>query len=268
MPVARLAALLLFLALPVAAGILELPTDSVQGALVVGRTEPDAVVRFDGRDFRVSPEGWFVIGFGREAPPWAQVEVRFADGGWAVHEIAVAPRVWEIQRIDGLAPNLVTPSPTELTRIRHEAALVAAARGHDRPLTEFLAGFRWPAEGPVSGVYGSQRILNGAPRQPHYGLDIAAPRGAPVAAPAGGVVTLAAPDLYFTGGTLVIDHGHGVSSTFSHLDRLDVGEGQVVARGQVVGAVGATGRATGPHLDWRINLFDLRLDPELVVPRR
>ena len=132
--------------------------------------------------------------------------------------------------------------------------------------TIFLAGFIWPLQGPITGVYGSQRILNGEPRRPHFGVDVAAPTGTPVVAPADAIVTLVHPDMYFSGGTLIMDHGHGLSSTFIHLHKVLVEEGQVVKQGDVVAEVGATGRVTGPHLDWRMNLFTVRIDPELLVP--
>ena len=176
------------------------------------------------------------------------------------------PREYRIQRIDGLPPGKVTPrSKEDLARIRREVAMVKRARLTDDARTDFLGGFRWPIKGPISGVYGSQRILNGEPRQPHYGVDIAVPTGTKALAPAAGVVTLAHPDMFFSGGTLIVDHGHGLSSAFLHLSRILVKKGQRVAQGQPIAEVGATGRVTGPHLDWRINLFGRRIDPELLV---
>jgi murein DD-endopeptidase MepM/ murein hydrolase activator NlpD len=161
---------------------------------------------------------------------------------------------------------MVTPPKEVLDRIRNDAAQVRAARATDRAVADFRSGFVWPATGIITGVYGSQRILNGKPRQPHYGIDIAAATGTPVVAPADGVITLAATDHYYTGGTVILDHGHGLSSTFIHLDRVDVAVGDRLEQGQPIGTVGASGRATGPHLDWRINWFDRRLDPAYLVP--
>lgn len=243
----------------------ELTGALTQGGTVFGRVEPASSVTLDAKPVRVSEDGRFVFGFGRDAPPQAILEIRWRSGLVTRMPLTVAPRQFDIQRVDGLPQNLVTPDPEEDARIAREQAAVLEARklDLDRPL--FESGFIWPALGPISGVYGSQRILNGTPRAPHYGVDVAAPEGAPVRAPADGLVTFAEPDLLLTGGTLVIDHGHGLSSTFIHLSRIDVAVGQEVKQGEQVAAVGATGRATGPHLHWGMNWFDVRLDPQLVV---
>ena len=197
-----------------AAGV-RLEGDYTQGGLLIGRTAPDARVSLNGQPVRVSPEGVFLVGFGRDEPAGAE--------------------------------------------------LVKATRKLDDPRTDFLDGFIWPSQGPISGVYGSQRILNGKPRRPHFGVDVAGPVGTPVVAPAGGVVTLAHPDMYFSGGTLVIDHGHGLSSAFLHLSRILVKEGQRVEQGEPIAEIGATGRVTGAHLDWRMNWFEQRIDPQLLA---
>ena len=179
--------------------------------------------------------------------------------------LEIAARQWNIARIDGLPPGKVTPKPEDIERIRREAALIREARARRTARTDFLGGFIWPAEGRISGRYGDQRILNGEPRSPHLGTDIAAPVGTPVRAAAAGVVTLAERDLFYTGGTIVIEHGHGLTTIYSHLAEVGVAAGAQVAQGDRIGAIGATGRATGPHLDWRLNWFQERLDPELVV---
>ena len=243
----------------------ELTGAIVQGGTVFGTAEPGATVTLDGRPVRVAADGRFVFGLGRDAPASAVLEVRHPRGIVSRIPLSVAARDYQIQHVDGLPQNLVTPDPQEEARIQREQAQVNEARklDLDRPL--FQSGFIWPALGPISGVYGSQRILNGTPRAPHYGVDVAAPEGAPVRAPADGVVSFAAPDLLLTGGTLVIDHGHGLSSTFIHLSRIEVATGAEVKQGDLVGAVGATGRATGPHLHWGMNWFEVRLDPQLVV---
>lgn len=241
---------------------------AMQGALVTARTVPGASVTVDDRPARVSPEGWFLIGIGRDDAGPVTVRVTTPDGRIRTEKLAVQSRVYDVQRIDGLPETKVTPPPEVLDRIRREAAMAAEARTRDDPRTDFLAGFIWPLDGPITGVYGSQRILNGEPRRPHFGVDVAAPVGTPVKAPADAVITLVHPDMYYSGGTLIMDHGHGLSSTFIHLSRILVSEGQHVRQGDIVAEVGATGRATGPHLDWRINLFDTRLDPELVAPPR
>jgi len=264
---AALAALGLLLAgaLPAAAETI-LDGALTQGGMVRGQTAPGSTVTLDGRPLRIATDGAFVFGFGREAGPAAVLEIVAPDGKRDTRRLAIAPRRFDIQRIDGLPERMVTPSPRDLERIRRENQMVATARQHDFAETWFREAFDWPVTGHISGIYGSQRILNGEARQPHYGIDIAAPTGTPVRAPLPGRVTLAETDQYFTGGTIILDHGHGVSSTFLHMDRVTVAVGDVVPRGGALGTVGATGRVTGPHLDWRLNWFDVRLDPALVVP--
>lgn len=244
---------------------LNLEGNFTQGGLVQGRTHPKSKVRIGDRPVRVSAEGMFLIGFGRDAPTATRLVIIHPDGQREEHLLQIERRRYKIQRIDGLPPTKVTPSEEDLARIRAEIELVKETRLRDEPRTDFLSGFSWPLIGRISGVYGSQRILNGEPRQPHYGVDIAAPHGSVVVAPADGVVTLYHPDMFFSGGTLIIDHGHGLTSTFLHLHKVLVREGQHVRKGQRVAEVGATGRVTGPHLDWRINWFKQRLDPQLIV---
>jgi murein DD-endopeptidase MepM/ murein hydrolase activator NlpD len=245
---------------------LELKGSLTQGGLVLGRTEPGATVELDGRALRVSSDGTFVFGFGREAPPRAVLSVRQPDGTTTERLLDITPRDYDIQRIDGLPPKMVTPPSDVLARIKRENALIAETRRRDTDEVFFAGGWIRPAVGPVTGIYGSQRILNGEPRQPHYGIDYAGPAGSPVVAPAGGIVSLAQDDLYYTGGTVIIDHGHGLSSAFLHMSKVDVKPGDRVAQGQRIGAIGMSGRATGPHLDWRINWFEERIDPGLLVP--
>ncbi|MEW5727473.1 MAG: M23 family metallopeptidase [Pseudomonadota bacterium] len=238
----------------------ELRGKAEQGGLLLGAAHPGATVTLDGRAVPMDPEGRFLLGFGREAPASATLTV---DG--EARTIAVAPRAWDVQRIDGLPPAKVTPDPAALARIKAENELVASRRAAVSPTALFLAGVVRPAEGRVSGVFGSQRILNGEARAPHSGADIAAPVGAPVRAVADGVVTLAHPDMYFTGMTVLVDHGLGLQTVYAHLSRVDVTEGQRVGKGQEIGAVGASGRATGPHLHWGATWLDVRLDPETVI---
>lgn len=261
------AALLLMLAAVANADSrVELPASVRQGELVIGRVPPGSDVRVGERTLRVADEGWFAFGLARDAAPTQTVRIRFPDGGQHIAELAVEQRDYRIERVDGLPPSTVTPDPELEKRIAREQALANAARERDDPRTDFLAKFIWPVQGRVSGVYGSQRILNGEPRNPHYGLDVAAPAGTPLRAPAGGIVTLAETDFFLTGGTLILDHGHGVSSVFIHLSRLDKNVGDRVEQGEIIGAVGATGRATGPHMHWGMNWFDVRLDPQFLLP--
>ncbi|MFZ0487322.1 MAG: M23 family metallopeptidase [Arenicellales bacterium] len=247
------------------AGVLSLDGPMEQGGMVIGRVTPGSEVSLDGTRVNVSPAGVFVIGFDRDAAPAARLDVAYPDGGVEHRTLRVEQRKYPTERINGLPSAEVTPGPKALKRIRRESEMIASARTTDGSRTDFTAGFIRPVPGRVSGVFGSQRILNGKPRRPHYGVDFAAPKGTPVKAPAPGVITLVDKDMYFTGGTVILDHGHGISSVFIHLSRIDVSVGQQVARGEVIGAVGATGRATGPHLHWGVNWFKTRLDPELLL---
>lgn len=260
------AALLCFLATRAAAVELTLQGNVTQGGLVFAQTVPGATVSLDGKLLRLTADGRFIFGFTRDAAPEATLTVTAPDGAVETRALQVAQRDYDIQRIDGIQKDYVSPPPEVLARIRADAEAAARARELDRPETDFDTGFIWPCIGPISGVYGSQRILNGEPRQPHYGVDIAGPVGTPVKAPADAVVTLAHPDMYFSGATLIMDHGHGLSSSFLHLDKILVKEGQRVKQGEVVALMGKSGRVTGAHLDWRMNWFDQRIDPTLLVP--
>lgn len=264
----RVAALLMLLGCGLASlqvFALELRGEPRQGALVLGKVEPGAEVALDGEPVRISPAGDFAIGFDRDAASLAELVVTYADGRSETRALEVSQRDYVIQRIEGVPQRTVTPPPEALQRIREEGALVAAARRIDSDRQDFLADFEWPLVGPITGVFGSQRVYNGKPGRPHYGVDIAAPTGTQVRAPAPGRVVLVHPDMYFSGGTLIIDHGFGVFSTFIHLHRVLVEEGDELVTGDIIAEVGATGRATGPHLDWRINWFQSRLDPQTVV---
>jgi murein DD-endopeptidase MepM/ murein hydrolase activator NlpD len=180
--------------------------------------------------------------------------------------VTLQQRQYDIQKIDGISHRMMNPSKEDLARIHHEAELVMTARKTASRRLDFQESFIWPVTGRISGIYGSQRIFNGEPRRPHFGIDIAAPKGTTVRAPAGGVVTLAHPGMFFSGKTMIIDHGYGLSSSFLHLSKILVKVGDAVVQGQPIAEVGATGRVTGPHLDWRINWFEQRLDPALFVP--
>ncbi|KFN45373.1 hypothetical protein N787_13195 [Arenimonas metalli CF5-1] len=243
------------------------PAEVSQGAMVIGKVPPGSTVRHAGRALRVTGYGSVVFGVGRDAASPVQVEVLRPDGRAETITIAVGKRDWPIERVNGVPPKTVDPPPAIAERIRREQATVTAARAADEPRTDFTQAFLWPVKGRISGRFGNQRVYNGTPGSAHSGMDIAAPNGTPVLAPAAGVVTLAAPDFYLTGGTLLLDHGHGISSNFLHLSRIDVQVGDRVEQGQVIGAVGATGRATGPHLHWGMNWFDVRIDPLLVLER-
>ena len=240
---------------------------AIQGGMMVGSTTPGSRVYQDGQRVRVSGEGDFLLGFTRDAPATSALRIELPDGREVRRSLDVATGEYQIQRIDGLPRAKVTPrKPEDLARIRRDIKEAKQARARDDDRQDFLAGFEWPVTGPISGVYGSQRILNGKPRRPHFGVDIAVPTGTPVRAPAPGIVTLAVPDMFFSGGTLILDHGHKLSSSFLHLSKLHVEVGDRVEQGDLIAEVGATGRVTGAHLDWRMNLRDRRIDPQLLVP--
>ena len=236
-----------------------------QGALLLGRVKPGQVVTYGGESLETTSQGYFLLGIDREAGPVSRVTVRNADGTEVNEEQRVAARSYAIQRVNGVPQKTVEPAPEDLARIASDQKLVNNARKVTSNETGFLNGFVAPIEGPVTGVYGSQRVYNGIPKSPHYGVDYAAPKGAIVRAPASGVVRLAHKDLFYSGGTLIIDHGHNLTSSFLHLSDILVSEGMHVERGDTVAKVGATGRATGPHLDWRMNWRDVRVDPQLVL---
>lgn len=252
------------LLLPAAYG-LELQGEFQQGGLLVGQVAAGEQVTFAGRKVRVAEDGRFVIGVGRDAPTSVALQVTDASGVSREESVSIDQREYRIQRIEGVPQRTVTPPKEVLERIRKESAQVRAARANDSERRDFLAGFHMPMEGPITGVYGSQRVYNGVPKNPHYGLDIAGPTGKLVHSPAAGVVTLVHRDMYFSGGTLIVDHGHGIYSTFIHLSDILVQPGARVEVGDAIAKVGSTGRSTGPHLDWRINWFNVRLDPELVM---
>ena len=247
----------------------DLTGDFRQGGLLWGQVTPSAKVALDDASILVLPNGTFVLGLGRDAPK-EQVFSVVAEGQRCTQTVTVAQRQYNIQRIEGVPQKTVTPPDDVLERIAKERALVRKAKAQriERPelLAEVQEGLSWPATGRISGVYGSQRVYNGTPGSPHYGVDVAVPTGHPVVAPGSGVITLAEVDLFYSGGTIILDHGYGLSSSFLHLSKLHVQVGQTVSRGDILGEVGATGRATGPHLDWRMSWLNQRIDPQLLVP--
>ncbi|MEC8487437.1 MAG: M23 family metallopeptidase, partial [Pseudomonadota bacterium] len=232
-----------------------------QGALLRGQAPAGAKVTLNGETVQTNKDGKFVVGFEREAPLQQTLVVKLDNGQKWQRDITLEKREYNIQRIDGLEQKMVSP-PAEVTaRIKQDNINVANARSGNTDLDALFTRFEWPAKGVISGVYGSQRILNGVPKWPHYGLDIANETGTPVYAPVDGVVTMA-DDLYYSGNTLILDHGMRVFSTFLHMDTITVEVGETVKQGEQIGTIGSTGRSTGPHLDWRINLGNTRLDPQ------
>lgn len=249
----------------VLADVIDWQGSKQQGGLLLGKIPVGYSVSYEGRILSSTPEGQFLVGLGRQAPPTIEVLLRAPSGDQTVHELRIAQRQYKIQRVDGVPQKTVTPPEAELVRIRSDYALVKRARKEVTNDLDFLAGFERPLVGPITGVYGSQRVYNGIPKSPHYGLDYAAPKGTLVMAPGSGTVRMAHRDLFYSGGTLIIDHGHGLSSTFLHLSDILVAVGTRVKRGEAIAKVGSTGRATGPHLDWRMNWHKQRIDPALVL---
>ncbi len=244
---------------------IELDGNMVQGGMVMGRTAPGTKLTMGGKKIRVSSNGEFLIGFGRDAPNRVELRAVFPDGRTQLRALDVRQRKYKIQRIDGLPKRKVSPSRKDMKRIGAEGALINAARARDTDRAFFRGGFVWPVKGRISGVYGSQRILNGKPRRPHLGVDIAMPTGTPIVAMADGIVRIAHSGMFFTGKTVAIDHGHGLVSIYAHMSVVSVENGQRIAKGTPIGKVGATGRVTGPHLHWGVSLFRTRLDPALLV---
>ena len=244
------------------------PPSASQGAMVIGKVPPGSTVVYAGRSLRPTAYGSVVFGIGRDATGPLQLDVQPPNAATQHISINVTPRDWPIEHINGTPPATVNPPPAIAARIEQEQAQVTAVRSRDGDELGFAQPFIWPVQGRISGRFGNQRVYDGTPKAPHSGMDIAAATGTPVKAPADGVVTFANPGLYLTGGTVVLDHGHGISSNFLHLSRIDVKVGDVIKQGDTLAAVGATGRATGPHLHWGMNWFDVRIDPLLVLGRK
>ena len=236
----------------------------IQGHFILGKTNPEAKILVGKKKVKVSKDGFFVFGIDRDR----KFDLTFTkiENNKKIKIIKkVLKRKYNIQRIDGLAESKVTPPESVYKRIKKENNAIGEARAINSDLLFFKEKFIMPVEGIISGVYGSQRILNGKPRWPHYGIDIAAKLGTMIKSSGTGVVTMAEDDLYYTGGTIIMDHGHGISTIYSHLENVLVSVGDQINKGDVIGTVGSTGRSTGPHLDFRVNWFQTRLDPMSVL---
>lgn len=257
--------LLVFCALALQAETLRWQGSLEQGALLMGEIPAGYRASYNQQSLQVTAEGQFLLGLGRDAASSIELTLTNPQGVETKTKFPVRKRHYNIQRIEGVPQKTVNPRAEDLARIRSDSVLVKRARTDITESLDFLGGFQRPLEGRVTGVYGSQRFYNGVPKSPHYGIDYAAPTGTLVMAPATGVVRLAHRDLFYSGGTLIVDHGHGLSSTFLHLSDILVEEGMRVERGKPIAKVGATGRATGPHLDWRMNWRQVRIDPVLVL---
>jgi len=239
--------------------------EPAQGALIIGQTAPGTRLTLDGRAVRVSADGDFAFGFGRDHGATSSLVIAPPSGRPETRRLQVRRRQWTVQNLTGLPPAQVTPDAEALRRIAAERETLAAARATDSGLTGFVDSLVWPARGRISGIFGSQRVLNGQPRQPHYGFDIAVPTGTPLACVLSGRVTLSA-DQFFFGNLVVVDHGHGVNSLYAHLSERMVSVGDTVQRGQIIARSGATGRVTGPHLHFSLSWYQLFLDPQPLFP--
>jgi len=237
----------------------------IQGHYIIGKTDPNSTIIIDKKKVKVSKDGYFAFGLDRERKYDVVIKIN-KDGNTNTIIKKVQKRKYNIQRIDGLEEKKVTPPEEVYERIKNENKLIAEAREINSDLDFFKDKFILPLENAIiTGVYGSQRILNGKPRWPHYGIDFAGDRGTPIKAMADGIVTLAEKDLYYTGATLIFDHGHGISTLYMHLDEIFVEKDDIVKQGDIIGTVGSSGRSTGPHLDVRLNWFGTRLDPATVL---
>ena len=236
-----------------------------QGSFILGKTDPNSKVFIDDRKVRVSNDGYFAFGLDRDRKNNVLIKI-INKKETKLIEKKVFKRKYKIQRIDGLPPKQVTPPPEVFDRIKKDNILIGKARAIDSKLVFFKDKFIYPIDKYIiTGVYGSQRILNGKPRRPHYGIDFHAPEGTPVKSMMDGVVTLVENDMYFTGGTIIFDHGHGISTLYMHMKNINVKKGQKVKKGEIVGTLGQSGRATGPHLDIRLNWFEIKLDPMSIL---
>ena len=236
----------------------------IQGHFIIGQTEPGSKIIIDKKEIKVSKDGYFVFGIDRDRK-FDILITNISDGKKEKIIKKVFKRNYKIQKIDGLPEDKVTPPEEVYKRIKKENNAIGQARAINSNLNYFKNKFIMPLDGIITGVYGSQRILNGKPKWPHYGIDIAAKQGTHIKSSGNGIVTMAEDDLYYTGGTIIMDHGHGISTIYSHLENVLVSVGDKINQGDIIGTVGSTGRSTGPHLDFRINWFQTRLDPMSVL---
>ena len=245
--------------------IVNLQGNFIQGGLVKGKIFPNKVIKFENKILLKDTNAKFVFGFGRDYKENSYLEVKISEKKWLKKSFKIKKQTYNTQYINGLQKKMVTPPKSFYDRIKKENKSIKLIRNLNTEVNFIFQEFILPTKGIVTGVFGSQRILNGKPRRPHYGIDIAASKGTSVIAPIDSIVRMAEKDLYFTGGTIILDHGHGVTSVYSHLSLININVGDKVIKGQKIAEVGSSGRSTGPHLDWRVNWFNQRLDPALLI---
>ena len=241
--------------------------DFIQGGLIFGKTNPGNTIFYNNLKVPIDEKGEFIFGLGRKHPKFGVIKTINPNGKATTKQIEIKQRKYYIQRINNLEKNKVTPPEKFYKRIKREVNRIKKAKSTEVKEPFYYEGFTMPAEGTITGVYGSQRVLNGIPKRPHYGIDIANKIGTPILAPSDGVIVLVEKDLYFSGGTIIISHGRGLTSSLLHLKDILVEENNLVKKGQVVGLMGDTGRATGSHLDWRMELRGIRIDPYLLIKK-
>ena len=255
---------LIFLFISFNASAIEFTGKFIQGHFILGKTDPGSKIIIDKKEIKVSQDGYFVFGIDRDRK-FDILITQISNSKKEKITKKIFKRKYKIQKIDGLPENKVTPPESVYKRIKKENNAIGEARAINSDLNFFKNKFIMPVDGIITGVYGSQRILNGKPKWPHYGIDIAADEGTQIKSSGSGIVTMAEDDLYYTGGTIIMDHGHGISTIYSHLENVLVSVGDKINQGDIIGTVGSTGRSTGPHLDFRINWFQTRLDPMSVL---
>ena len=246
--------------------IITLSGNFIQGGLIKGKAFPHANIKFLDKNIFLDEKNRFVFGFGRDFENKAIISITYKKK-LITKSLSIEKQNYKIQRIEGLPKRMVTPPESVYKRIISENKEIAKVRKLNSNVSFIFQNFVWPLKGIITGVFGSQRVLNGKPKRPHYGIDIAAKEGTEIIAPLDSIVRMAEKDLYYTGGTIMLDHGHGVTSVYSHLSKILVKVNENIKKGDIIGLVGSTGRSTGPHLDWRINWFEQRLDPSLLIKK-
>ncbi len=246
--------------------IITLSGNFIQGGLIKGKAFPNANIKFLDKKIFLDEKNRFVFGFGRDFENKAIISITYKKK-LITKSLSIEKQNYKIQRIEGLPKRMVTPPESVYKRIISENKEIAKVRKLNSNVSFIFQNFVWPLKGIITGVFGSQRVLNGKPKRPHYGIDIAAKEGTEIIAPLDSIVRMAEKDLYYTGGTIMLDHGHGVTSVYSHLSKILVKVNENIKKGDIIGLVGSTGRSTGPHLDWRINWFEQRLDPSLLIKK-